>query len=103
MGTKNILMIAAAGNDGKDVTSTGFYPAGYGLPNIVAGGLLRRHPVSSCLQRRAHAEQSARACRTAALASRWLAELPSHKVHKAACAPSLVLRSGRQPSRRQPL
>lgn len=42
LGAANILMVAAAGNDGRDVSATSFYPAGYGLPNLIAGGWPRR-------------------------------------------------------------
>ncbi len=31
-----ILVVAAAGNDGRDTTRKGYFPAGYRLPNIIA-------------------------------------------------------------------
>ena len=35
-GSQDIAMVCAAGNEGTDNDSTGFYPAGYDLPNIIA-------------------------------------------------------------------
>jgi subtilisin family serine protease len=44
---KNILVVAAAGNDGADNDRAGFFPASYGLPNILSVGSL--NPLLSLL------------------------------------------------------
>lgn len=40
---KNIILVAAAGNDGRNTLRIPFYPAGYPLKNIVTVGALNEH------------------------------------------------------------
>jgi len=35
-GRRGVVVVCSAGNDGRDIESTGYYPASYGLPNMVS-------------------------------------------------------------------